>query len=75
MKSIKTSPLKTAIIFVAFVMVVNFFGVALLINRSLEMFVSLLGTWIPFMLIFTSTLLTGWWVTRKSLAVRGTART
>ena len=54
-----TTPLQTAIIFVAFVMVVDFFVVALLINRSLEMFASLLGTWIPFVLIFASTYLTG----------------
>jgi hypothetical protein len=39
--------------------VVDFFVVALLINRSLDMFASLLGTWIPFALIFTSTYLTG----------------
>ncbi len=70
-----TSPLQTALIFVAFVMVVDFFGVALLINRSLEMFTSLLGTWIPLSLIITSTLLMGWWVTWKSPAVRGIART
>ena len=36
-----------------------FFVVALLINRSFEMFASLLGTWIPFALIFLSTYLTG----------------
>lgn len=55
-----TSPLQTAIIFIAFVIVVDFFVVALLVNRSLEMFTNLLGTWIPFALIFTSTYLTGW---------------
>jgi hypothetical protein len=54
-----TSPLQTALIFVSFVIVVDFFVVALLINRSLEMFASLLGTWIPFALIFTSTYVTG----------------
>lgn len=54
-----TTPLQTAIIFVGFVMTVDFFVVALLVNRSLEMFASLLGTWIPFALIFTSTYLTG----------------
>ena len=54
-----TAPLATATIFVGFVMVVDFFVVGLLINRSLEMFASLLGTWIPFALIFTSTLLVG----------------
>lgn len=54
-----TSPLRTALIFVGFVITVDFFVVALLINRSLDMFTSLLGTWIPFALIFLSTYLTG----------------
>jgi hypothetical protein len=54
-----TGPLATATIFVGFVVVVDFFVVGLLINRSLVMFASLLGTWIPFALIFTSTLLVG----------------
>lgn len=54
-----TTPLQTALIFVGFVMVVDFFVVALLINRSIAMFESLLGTWIPFILIFGSIFLTG----------------
>jgi hypothetical protein len=54
-----TTPLRTATIFVSFVIIVDFFVVALLINKSLDMFASLLGTWIPFVLIFTSTYLTG----------------
>lgn len=54
-----TKSFQTALIFVSFVIVVDFFVVALLINRSLEMFASLLGTWIPFALIFASTYLTG----------------
>ena len=54
-----TTPLQTAMIFVGFVIIVDFLVVAILINRSLEMFVSLLGTWIPFALIFASTYLTG----------------
>lgn len=53
-----TTPLQTAVIFIGFVMLMDFFVVALLINRSLEMFASLLGTWIPFTLIFLSTYLT-----------------
>jgi len=60
-----TSPLLTAIVFVLFVIVVDFFVVALLINRSLEMFASILGTWIPFALIFGSTLLTGTVIARQ----------
>jgi hypothetical protein len=54
-----TSPFITALIFVGFVIIVDFFLVALVINRSLEMFTSLLGTWIPFTLIFISSYLTG----------------
>jgi len=57
-----TTPMQTALIFVGFVIMVDFFVIALLINRSLEMFASLLGTWIPFVLIFLSTYLTGIYV-------------
>ena len=39
-----TTPLFTAAIFVVFVVMVDFFVVALMINQSLEMFTSLLGT-------------------------------
>lgn len=53
------TPLQTAITFVSFVIVVDFFLVALVIERSFEMFASPLGTWIPFALIFGSTYLTG----------------
>ena len=59
-----TSPLQTAALFLAFVMATDFFIVAMLILRSFEMFTSLLGTWIPFALIFTSTYLTGLLTTR-----------
>lgn len=59
------TPLQTAIIFVGFVIAMDFFVVALLITRSLEMFASLLGTWIPFALIFTSTYVTGLSLGRK----------
>ena len=61
-----TTPLLTATIFVGFVILVDFFLVALLINGSLEMFTSLLGTWIPFTLIFASTYLTGLFVTKRA---------
>jgi len=57
-----TSPMKTALIFIAFVIGMDFFVVAMLINHSFEMFTSLLGTWIPFALIFASTYITGLWV-------------
>lgn len=54
-----TSPLLTATVSIAFVMAMDFFVVAMLILHSFEMFTSLLGTWIPFALIFSSTYLTG----------------
>ncbi len=47
-------------------MAIDFFGVALLIYRSLAMFTSLLGTWLPFALIFAATYLTGVWVTSQT---------
>jgi hypothetical protein len=54
-----TTPFQTAATFIAFVIAMDVFIVAILINRSFEMFASLLGTWIPFALIFASTYLTG----------------
>lgn len=61
-----TSPITTATIFIAFVVIMDFFVVALVINRSLDMFTSLIGTWIPFLLIFFSTFFTGLFVQRKT---------
>lgn len=54
-----TSPLQTAVVFVSFVIVLDILIVALVIERSFEMFTSILGTWLPFLLIFGSTYLTG----------------
>jgi hypothetical protein len=54
-----TTGIATALIFVGFVALVDFFVVALLINKSLEMFYSFLGTRIPFALIFLSRYFTG----------------
>jgi hypothetical protein len=54
-----STPLSTAIAFLLIVMAMDFFLVALVINRSLDMFQGLLGTWIPFALIFLSTYMTG----------------
>jgi hypothetical protein len=61
-----TAPLATAALFVAIIMGMDLLVVALLINRSLAMFASALGTWIPFALIFASTALTGTLVRRSS---------
>ncbi len=60
-----TSPLATATVFLLFVMVVDFLFVALVVNRSLAMFQSALGTWIPFALIFASTWVTGSLIRRE----------
>ena len=68
-----TSPLTTALIFVSFVIVVDFFLIALIINRSLEMFASPLGTWIPFALIFAATYVTGTLVNRSAQQEAATA--
>ena len=60
-----TSPMQTATAFFFIVILMDFFIVALLINRSFEMFLSPLGTWIPFALIFLSTYLTGLMIKRQ----------
>jgi len=57
-----TSAIQTAAFFALTVVSLDFFLVALLIHRSLTMLASLLGTWIPLVLIFASTFLAGrWW--------------
>lgn len=65
-----TSPLVTALAFVGIVVFLDVFLVALIIERSLEMFASLLGTWIPWALIFLSTYLTGVYITTRSSTPR-----
>ncbi len=62
-----TTPLQTAAIFVSFVITVDLFLVALLILGSLEMFENLIGTWIPFILIFFSTYLSGLHLNRRAV--------
>jgi hypothetical protein len=61
-----TSPLLTALVFTLFVIIVDFFLVAMIIQQSFEMFLSPIGTWIPFLLIFLSTWLTGSWIVNKN---------
>ncbi len=62
------SPLQTAIIFVVFVIFMDAFVVAMLIEKSFAMFRSFLGTWLVFALIFASTWLTGAWRRRHIAA-------
>lgn len=54
-----TTPLQTAVIFVAAVILIDFFVVALLMMGSLEMFRSFLGTWLPYCSIFAVTYIVG----------------
>lgn len=51
--------LATAVGFVAVVIAMDALVVALLIQRKFTMFKSLLGTWLPFALIFAATYLVG----------------
>jgi hypothetical protein len=60
-----TPPMQTALTFVGFVIVVDFFLVAIIIEGSFEMFTSPLGTWIPFASIFAATYLMGRRVERR----------
>jgi hypothetical protein len=60
-----TTPLQTAAIFVAVAMLMDFVVVARLVEKSFEMFTSVLGTWIPFALIFASTYLCGMYLVGK----------
>lgn len=64
-----TTPLVTAFLFVGFVIFMDVFVVALLIEQSFAMFASFIGTWLPFILIFGATYLTGHFVTGRSGAV------
>lgn len=59
-----TSALQTAIIFVSFVVLMDAGLVAPVFEKSYEMFRSVPGTWIPFALIFASTYLTGYFLTK-----------
>ena len=65
-----TAPLVTAALFLGIVAALDLVVVALFILRSFAMFGSLLGTWLPFVLIFAATWATGTAVGRQG----GTAR-
>ena len=54
-----TRPLPTASIFTLFVMAMDAGLVAPLFEKSYAMFASVLGTWVPFALIFVATWITG----------------
>lgn len=65
-----TKPLATAAVFVGIVIFMDVVLVALIIERSMEMFASLIGTWIPWALIFVSTYLIGMVVEARSTQMR-----
>jgi hypothetical protein len=52
-------------VFLAFAILMDFFVIALLVQKSFAMFASVLGTWIPFALIFASTYVTGYYTARR----------
>ena len=54
-----TTPLLTAIFFTLIVMILDFFVVAMVIEKNLEMFESIMGTWLPFLFIFLTVWLRG----------------
>lgn len=57
-----TTPLQTAMAFLIFVLLVDFFFVALFLDGNLAMFRSMFGVWVPVTLIFLTTFLTGQFV-------------
>jgi hypothetical protein len=60
-----TNPFITGLFFVSIVMIFDLFIVALVIQRSLVMFESIMGTWLPFLFIFLTVWLTGLEMTRN----------
>ncbi len=64
------SALFTASFFLGFVVFMDFFVVAMLIEKDFAMFRSVLGTWLPFFLIFCATFITGTVLTQKQGAHR-----
>lgn len=58
-----TTPLHTAFIFACVVFVLDFFVADVFLNQNLSLRASLLGLWIPAILIFTATHITGLLVT------------
>jgi len=61
------SPLHAATVFLGTVTALDFFIVALLIEHSFAMFASILGVWLPFLLIFLTSWMTGLILRRTAL--------
>lgn len=64
-----TTPIITATIFLTFTIVMDFFVVALFLNENFDMFKSIIGTWIPFALIFMSTYIAGSFCNKNDIPV------
>lgn len=69
-----TTPLQTAAIFMSFAILMDTFVIAMFVEKSFVMFTNILGTWIPFGLIFLSTYLVGQWITRGATQTPITSR-
>ena len=54
-----TSSIKTAVVVTGIVIALDFFIVALLIEKNFQMFTSVMGTWLPFAFIFITVFTTG----------------
>lgn len=59
------SPLKTAFIFLLFVFIMDAGLIAPVFEKNFAMFGSILGTWLPMVLIFLAVYLTGLVITNK----------
>jgi hypothetical protein len=55
----QVSPMQMAFVCLGFALFMDLFLVAMIIKKSYAMFSSVLGTWIPFLLIFLSTYFVG----------------
>lgn len=63
-----TTPLATAAAFVGLIVALDAGLIAPFVERSWAMFASVLGTWLPFALIFAATWFTGLWVGSRRVA-------
>ena len=60
-----TKPIFTAFLFLLIVMFLDVFVLAIYIQKSYDMFRNFLRTWIPFILLFEATYITGTFVNKK----------
>lgn len=61
-----TPPFQTATIFTLLIILADALFIAPFIEKSYEMFTSFIGTWLVFILIFSSTFLTGNFISKKT---------